>query len=343
MNSGLLKQGTLIVVFLTTTMISTQSFATSSVISLENQTRYTTWQGIEPDKWATAWLIKRHISRDAYFLLVPPNTAFPDNAVPFGVPDADIRRANRQSMFRRLKQQMELEGEALDYLDTIIHDTEVNIWDAPIHPHSLWFETLYRQLQARYQRDQVPVDCYLAFFDAVARLAKQQNITAEDYRDQLDLKVQCPGLTQRSTEFVAQLSHIDVLREMSLGKRMMFVDTREDDEFNEVHLPGATILRLRDVNAKRVKTFEEADWVVPYCVKDFRGFEVAKAIRQLGVSRVATLSPNGLKGWLAAKLPVVKEGETFDGRAMERLMRCAMEPGKCLDSSGNAPVSGRAQ
>jgi rhodanese-related sulfurtransferase len=298
--------------------------------------RFATWQGIEPDKWATLWLIKRHIVPDAYFLLVPPNTDLPDNALPFGVPNVAIRRANRESMFRRLKQAMQLNAPEIHYLDNIIHDVEVSIWDMPEHAHSPWFETLYRTLQARYQRDQVPVDCYLAFFDGVARIATQENITADDYRDQLNLNTLCPGISKEKDRLVESLGHTEVLREISLGKKVIFLDTRENEEFDEVHLPGAKLLRLRDVNKKNVEQLLDSDLVVSYCVKDFRGFEVAKALKQYGVARVATLSPNGLKGWLNANLPVAGKGKMNEAQALESLMQCAMEPQHCGTSSAKA-------
>lgn len=298
--------------------------------TIQNATRFTSWQGIEPDKWATVWMIKRQISPDAYFLLVPPNSTLPENAISFGVPNAAIRRANRQSMFRRLKNAFDFKNASLDYIDLIIHDVEVNIWDKPSHPHSVWFETLYRQLQARYARDQVPIDCYLAFFDGVSRLAAQANITANDYSEQLGLISLCPGLPDKKSTFVESINHIDVLREISLGKKVVFVDTRENEEFNEVHLPGSRLLRLRDVNENSAQSLVDADLVVPYCVKDFRGFEVAKSLKVLGVSRVATLSPNGLKGWLNAELPVTKAGSMNETQSLVALMRCATEPHVCI-------------
>ena len=119
---------------------------------LQQHQRFATWSGIEPDKWATLWLIKRYVAPDAYFSLVEPNTEMPADALAFGVPEVAIRRGNQQSMFRKLKNALALDGQELDYLDGIIHDVEVNIWDAPAHKHSAWFETLYRTLQARYQR-----------------------------------------------------------------------------------------------------------------------------------------------------------------------------------------------
>ena len=114
-------------------------------------------------------------------MLIPPNTDLPNNAYAFGVPESPLRRANRESMFRRLKQAMQLDSGTLSYLDEIIHDIEVNIWDAASHPHASWFEAMYRKLQARYERDQVPVDCYLAFFDGVADLSSQSDVQAGDY------------------------------------------------------------------------------------------------------------------------------------------------------------------
>ena len=316
--------------FLCNSSVASASSAEFQLQPLKSTLRFATWQGIEPDKWATLWLIKRHLSTDAYFLLTPPGETLPQDAMAFGVPGASLRRANHESMFHRLKQAMNLDSKALDDLDQIIHDVEVNIWDAPAHPHSSWFEAMYRQLQARYERDQVPVDCYLAFFDAAVRLISQSNAQLADYAEKLSLKSECPGLQRHQPEFVAQLNHVEILREISLGKKVVFVDTREDEEFNEVHLPGAQILRLRDVNAETVKRFFDADLVAPYCVKDFRGFEVAKSMRRLGVKHVATLSPNGLKGWLKAELPVVRAETSTEQQAAQALMQCAMEPSICL-------------
>ncbi len=309
---------------------SSASSAELQLQPLKSSLRFATWQGIEPDKWATLWLIKRHLSTDAYFLLTPAGETLPLDTVAFGVPGASLRRANHESMFRRLKQAMNIDSKALDDLDQIIHDVEVNIWDAPSHPHSSWFESMYRQLQARYERDQVPVDCYLAFFDRTAVLASQTDATPADYSEQLSLKSKCPGLQKQRPEFVAQLDHVEILREISLGKKVVFVDTREDEEFKEVHLPGAKILRLRDVDPESIAPFLDADLVVPYCVKDFRGFEVAKSMKQLGIKHVATLSPYGLKGWLKAGLPVVRTERSSERQAAQALMQCAMEPSVCL-------------
>ena len=233
-------------------------------------------------------------------------------------------------MFRRLKRAMQLQGPALEALDQVVHDVEVNIWGRPVHPHSPWFESMFRQLQARYERDQVPVDCYLSLFDAAVALLQRADATAADYQQQLSLQADCQGMRTPPQRAVAQLDHLQTLREISLGSKVVFVDTREEEEFEEVHLPGALQLRLREVSTQSVQALRDADLVIPYCVKDFRGFEVASAMRRHGLQQVATLSPNGLKGWLQAGLPVVRPGESSERQAGVDLMRCAMEPSKCI-------------
>lgn len=303
--------------------------------NLDQHKAYSSWQGIEPDKWATIWLIKRYVSRDAYFLFVLPNSPLPDNSVAFDVPEASIRRSKGHSMFGNLLEERSINSQSLRYIEKIIYDIEVNIWEAPEHPHSIWFETMFRKLQARYNRDQVPVDCYLKFFDEVERLSLISSVTSFEYQDGLSLKEHCPGIKESGDEFVRQIGHVEILRQIGLGKNIVFIDTREDDEFAEVRIPGAKLLRLREVSEETVKPYKEVDLVVPYCVKDFRGFEVAKSMKFLGVNHVATLSPNGLKGWIGAGLPVAKTNGAPDGQAIEKLYQCAMSPHACLEGCPN--------
>ena len=296
--------------------------------------RFTTLQGIEPDKWATIWLIKRTLVPDAYFILVPPDSDLPTDAYPFGIKRADLKRAKQKSMYRRLLQAAKLSTPELSYLDQIIHDIEVNIWDEATHPHSQWFETMFRKLQSRYRKDLVPVDCYLAFFDQVHELSTLPRITAQDYSDRLELAELCPGVHDGDDAFIEQLTHRQVLRQISLGKTVAFVDTRENDEYEDEHIPGAQLLRLRDVDKNSIKRFSHADLVVAYCVKDFRGFEVAKFMKRLGLNQVATLSPNGLKGWITSGLPITSRNGLSDEESTEHLMQCSMEPDTCLLTNG---------
>lgn len=294
--------------------------------------KYISWQGIEPDKWSTFWLIKRYISPKAFFQLIPPNSVPPEghSGILLDMPGAPINRSKDTSLFAQINDLLPEQHSELEYIEQIIYDVEVNVWERPKHPHSMWFESLFRSLQERYQKESVPSECYLLFFDRLAEIATKKDIGTDVYQNALTLRDECPGLTAQDNKSIPALGHQEILNRISTGQKVVFVDTREDEEFDEVHLPNSVVLRLREVNAESVKMFANVDLIVPYCVKDFRGFEVAKAIQQQGLQNVATLSPNGLKGWLSAKLPVVKPRGLTEAEAADALLECALEARQCL-------------
>ena len=57
------------------------------------------------------------------------------------------------------------------------------------------------------------------------------------------------------------------------------IDVRSPGEFAEDHIPGAINLRIRDINADSIVQLPPSDLYVAYCVKDFRGFEMARKLR----------------------------------------------------------------
>jgi len=108
---------------------------------------------------------------------------------------------------------------------------------------------------------------------------------------------------------VAELDLPTVLATMESKKQLVFIDTREAFEFREGHIPGAINLTLRqieslDENSTVMQSLVDADLVIAYCVKDFRGFEAARKLRKLGVN-AAIMNPYGIKGWRNAGLPIV--------------------------------------
>jgi len=95
----------------------------------------------------------------------------------------------------------------------------------------------------------------------------------------------------------------DVAQMIRDGKKVVFVDVREPEEHAEFHIPGAQSIPLRDVAATDPTLFADADLVVPYCLKDFRGFEGAKALRNRGVPNVGVMEGFGITSWQKAELP----------------------------------------
>jgi len=87
------------------------------------------------------------------------------------------------------------------------------------------------------------------------------------------------------------------------GKRVIFVDAREDREFTEERIPGAINITLRDIPQYKNEIAQSGDIVVAYCLKDFRGYEVAKALKANGLENVYTMAVPGLNGWKASEFP----------------------------------------
>ncbi len=87
---------------------------------------------------------------------------------------------------------------------------------------------------------------------------------------------------------------------------VLFVDTREPEEFQEGHIPNAINIRLVDIDHADLTLLKRYQYVVPYCLKDFRGFEVARALREKGLENVVMMDPSGLRGWQKLGLPTTQ-------------------------------------
>jgi rhodanese-related sulfurtransferase len=105
------------------------------------------------------------------------------------------------------------------------------------------------------------------------------------------------------------------------GKKVVFVDVREPQEFHEFHIPRAASIPLRDVDDVSIAEMQAADLVVPYCLKDFRGFEGARTLAERGVTNVGVMKGFGIKSWEKAGLPTAGEHEGLtDEQALQEVM-----------------------
>lgn len=291
-------------------------------------TTYVTEQGLGPDKWATAWLLTRHISPGAELRVVAIGEALPEG-IPFDVPGAKILRQGTSSAFEVAGQEHLQSDPDLQRFARIVHDIEIGAWGAAADPESPAVEHAFRSLQQRHGRDEVQPDCYLQFFGdvyAAIQTARRNDapIAAEALATRCDVAAQ-----PASRRVVAEVSIEHVLVEIRNGKRVAFVDVREADEFVEAHIPGALNVPIRN-KALAVSQVAGADYVVSYCIKDFRGFEMAKALKDAGVENSVILNPYGLRGWVEEGLPVVGSKGLSEGDGEKRLSECVQSPEACL-------------
>ena len=295
---------------------------------------FVTWDSLEPDKWSSIWLIKTHIDPNAEIEVRPTGDPLA-KGIAFGVPDAPYKRSGNQSTFENLLTGFEEFDPTLVQLGKIITAIETTAWNAPGDPYVHTVEQNFRRLQDKYGRAFVPVSCYGHFFNVLynellagvnADILHQSLIQAVDNQSCKD----APLMAERKkANRVVELTIDQLLTEIALNKDVVFVDTREPAEFAKSHIPGAINIPMRDLTPAVYEQLKKADRVISYCVKDFRGYEVARQMHDHGVTNVAVMKPHGLSGWQASGLPLVSE-RSSEVAAKEQLNHCAMDRQSCM-------------
>lgn len=285
--------------------------------------------GLGLDKWATAWLMARHAVPGAELVVVPQGKPL-SAGIAFDVPTSPLRRERDHAAYQSVIDRYNLRDPDLARVAQIVQDIEVNYWGAAAAPESPAVEHAFRALQQRHGRYAVAPECYLAFFDRVFDAVRAQRTVGQDMGAE-DLHVDCHALASREAQgaLVPELPIDTLLTEMKAGKSVVFVDVREPDEFAEAHIPGAMNVQLRALDADDITKVQGADYVVSYCIKDFRGFEMARSLRDAGIRNAVILKPYGIKGWIAEGLPTVGEQALTAEAARARLDVCVASPETC--------------
>ncbi|WP_281222257.1 rhodanese-like domain-containing protein [Photobacterium sanguinicancri] len=99
---------------------------------------------------------------------------------------------------------------------------------------------------------------------------------------------------------------VEILSEALKRGDVLFIDTREPGEYLESRIPTAVNIPLRDVGSINIEEMRSYKYVVPYCLKDFRGFETAKILQSKGLTNVVLMEPAGFNGWRSLKMPIEK-------------------------------------
>ena len=95
----------------------------------------------------------------------------------------------------------------------------------------------------------------------------------------------------------------DIKAKLDAGERFEIVDVREESEFADGHLPGATHLGKGVIERDIEKTFADAATpLVLYCGGGYRSALAADALQKMGYTDVTSMD-GGWKGWTAAGYP----------------------------------------
>jgi rhodanese-related sulfurtransferase len=261
----------------------------------------------------------------------------PESGTAFDIPEVPpYIRDSQRTTFENLLIGYRIKDPILSEIGKIVYDVEVNFWGGKQSPASPYVEQAFRGLQFRYGRENVPRACYFQLFDALYGYIETS--TENTVEPMLDAALAQDGrcgsvdnvTVDEDRKYVAEWRPGEILGFIGAGDKVVFVDTRESDEFEEGHIPGAINIKLRDIGREIPGELEDADVVIPYCVKDFRGFEVAKRLKGLGVKNVGLMNPWGISGWKATGLPVAGSRGLHEQEAMEELKTCVNRPAACL-------------
>ena len=293
--------------------------------SEQKKQSYYTWDGLEPDRWSSIWLLKRHLDPAAEISILPVGGQL-SNASAIATPNAEIKRTHGFSNYENMLSASDKSDDiGLLRIGKLINEIEISPWKSSTPVVSV-VENQFRELQLRYNRTDVPHECYAGFFDVLYAALDKSEIVDDVSLLALSEQLEPDRICQNTTDSIIKVNDVlvpeypvnFVLKMIDAGKSVIFIDTREDDEFDEHHIPGAVNLKLRDVDSSSAKQFERADLVISYCIKDFRGYEVALALNKVGLENVGIMKPYGLKGWKDLNLPVA-DATVTDVEAIIRL------------------------
>ena len=109
-------------------IIITISYFVFFSLALSNENHiYSTGISMEPDKCASAWLIKRRIDKEAVFIFFPDGELI-TKGIPFDSPESILSRTHNLSTFEVIKNKYDIKDKYLDKIAIYIHDIEVNFW-----------------------------------------------------------------------------------------------------------------------------------------------------------------------------------------------------------------------
>ena len=121
---------------------------------------YVTWDTMEVDKCASAWLIKRFIDKDAVFKFIPKGELVKEG-IPFDTPESKFRRYHNMSTFESILKEYKIQDPILIRIGKMMHDIEISYWAGSQIEGS---EELEKKIKDIIQSSNSPGECYIQGF-----------------------------------------------------------------------------------------------------------------------------------------------------------------------------------
>jgi rhodanese-related sulfurtransferase len=106
---------------------------------------------------------------------------------------------------------------------------------------------------------------------------------------------------------VKEIDFTEIKKRFDAGEKFTLVDTREDSEWANGHLPGAIHLGKGVIERDIEKTIPDKNTtIVLYCGGGYRSALAAENLQKMGYTNVISMD-GGWRGWTEAGFPVAKD------------------------------------
>jgi hypothetical protein len=126
---------------------------------------YSSWDSMEADKFASAWLIKRFVDPDAEFRFYPTGSVIPEG-IPFDTPEAEIRRYHNKATFEYVLEKYGLDDEYLQHMGRLMHEVELISWQRELTPEARGVDRAIKGIIGTSASIEECLETCLGFFDA---------------------------------------------------------------------------------------------------------------------------------------------------------------------------------
>ncbi len=130
---------------------------------------YSTWDFLEVDTCASAWLIQHAVDPKAEFRFYPKGELILEGT-PFDTPDAELRRKSNMSTFESILQHYEITDPALNEIGRIIHDVEVNYWSQKARQDSTTVGADIREIINSSENPDICIERCFDYFDQLLKI-----------------------------------------------------------------------------------------------------------------------------------------------------------------------------
>lgn len=134
---------------------------------------YSTWEVLEIDTCASAWLIKRFVDSQAQFEFFPKGEIITEGT-PFDTPEAQLRRKDNMSAFECIVNKYQIEDPGVKQIAQIIHDIEINYWGKKLRAESEELDKMIRDIISSSKNSRERLEKSFVVFDGLAEKLRRQ-------------------------------------------------------------------------------------------------------------------------------------------------------------------------